>query len=56
MTGNALLKQRREREMDRGFCGERDRCGKNASSRRRESDDARAKRYDYCNLKAQNNV
>jgi len=61
-TGNALFKQWRDREMDWGLCGERDRCGKNPSSRRRDSGDARAKRFDSCwkhrsdNGKAENNV
>ena len=45
---NALCMQQRDREMDRGLCGERT-CGcKNASSRRRDNNDARAERYDYC--------
>jgi len=30
-TRNALLKQRRQGEMDRGLCGKRDHCGKKAS-------------------------
>jgi len=34
--------------MDRGLCGERDSCGKNVSSRKRDSDYGRAERYNYC--------
>jgi len=41
-TENALLKQRRDRAMDQGVCGERDRFGKKASTRRRDSDYAGA--------------
>ena len=44
-TGNALFKQPRERDMDRGLCGARDRSGKTASSRCRDSDNARAGIY-----------
>jgi hypothetical protein len=47
-TGNALLKQQREREMDRGLCGARDRSGKKASSRHKDSNDARAGTYGKC--------
>jgi len=46
-TGNALFNQRREREMDQGLCGERDRCAKKVTSRCSDSDYARAERYDY---------
>jgi len=62
LMGNALFKKWRQREMDRGLCGERDHCYKKASSRRRDSDYTRAERYDYCwkrlgdNQKARNNV
>ena len=62
MTGNVLFKQPRERDMDQGLCGERDRCRKKASLRRRDSDYARAEWYDYCwerggdNRKAGNTV
>jgi len=55
-------KQQRETEMDQGLWGERDCCGKNAISRCRDSDHARAERYDYCgkwgydNQTAWNNV
>jgi hypothetical protein len=48
MTGNSHLKQQREREIDGGLCGARDRSGKKVSSRRRDSDDARAGRYGKC--------
>jgi len=48
MSRNALFKQWREREMDRGLSGERNRCGKKASSRRRGSNHARAWWYEYC--------
>jgi len=44
-AGNTLFKQRREREMVRGLCGVRDSSGKTASSRRRDSDYARAGTY-----------
>jgi len=44
-TGNALLEQWREREMDRGLCGVTDRSGKTASSRCRDRDNARAGTY-----------
>jgi len=37
ITRNTLFKQRREGEMDRGLCGNRDRCGKKASWRCRDS-------------------
>jgi len=47
-TANALVQQRREREMDRGLSGARDRSGKKASSRRRDSDDTRARPYGIC--------
>jgi len=46
-TGNALFKQWQESDMDWGLCGWRDHCGKKASSRRRNSDYARADQYDY---------
>jgi len=61
-TGNALLKQQRERELDQGLCGVRDRSGRKASSRRRDSDDATAGTYWKCwkgtidNHKAWNNT
>jgi len=48
-TRNALCsKQWREREMDRGFCEGRNHCGKETSSSCRDSDYARAQRYEYC--------
>jgi len=37
-TRNTLFKQRRQGEIDRALCGKRDRCGRNASWRRRDSD------------------
>jgi len=48
--------------MDQGLCGERDRCGKKASSRRRDGDYARAEQYNSSwkrggdKRKARNNV
>ena len=47
-TRNALFKQRREGEMDPRLCGYRDRCGTKVSSIRRDSDHARAGRYEKC--------
>jgi hypothetical protein len=46
--GNTLFKQRREKEMDRGLCGERDDSGKKARLRRTDSDDSRAGAYGKC--------
>jgi hypothetical protein len=39
--GNEQIMQRREKEMDQGLCGARDRSGKKARLRRTHSDDAR---------------
>jgi hypothetical protein len=48
VTRNTLLKQHRERKMDRGLCGEENHGGKNVSSRCRDSDYAIAESYHYC--------
>jgi hypothetical protein len=48
LTGIALFTQQREIELDQGLCGARDRRSKKASSRHRDSDDARAGTYGKC--------
>jgi len=47
-TRKAHFKQRRQREMYRGLCGEGNSSGNKASSRCRHSDCSRAERYDNC--------